>query len=93
MAGLSKYALLIIIVFSIILSYLIWLEQYDILIATIIIFILLVLLSIDFKFMVFYYLLFGSLTAPGFVKLGGVLGLNWIRNTALFIFYVPNFIN
>lgn len=72
---------------SLIMSYLIYTEEYALLGVTFIFFIMLTLTVIDFRFLIYYYFLFGALTSPGFEKVGGMVSVGWLRNTFLLLLY------
>lgn len=83
----SYISIIILFAFSLIISYLLFLEEYSILAVIIIVFLFIILTAINFRFLIYYYFLFGALTAPGLEKIGGLISLGWLRNALLLLLY------
>ncbi len=82
MRELNPYYYILILILSGLVSYLIYSSQYTILYLIFLIMLFFIMMIVDFRFLVYYYMLFGALTDPGLAKLWGI-SVNWLRNTFL----------
>jgi len=82
MKEINKYYFILLLVLVGLVSYLIISSQYTILFLLFLSMLLFITTIIDFKFLVYYYMLFGALTDPGLARFWG-LSANWLRNSIL----------
>lgn len=87
MNQINKYYFILILFLGALVSYLIRSAQYQTLFVFFLLFLFFLFVSVNFRALVYYYMLFGALTDPGWGRMWGVT-INWLRNTVLLGIYL-----